>query len=132
MTDEQERAAVVAKGLTKAQKNWVRAASETVGGDWRLPAYVEHNRVSLPTIRAVERAGLVASGNYPPLMILSPLGLAVRQHLGTTLRDLTESGDFYSGTRAAWEQYRAAVNAGDWNEAMRFETGEVEGFHYDP
>lgn len=48
------------------------------------------------------------------------------------VRGLTESGDFYSGTPDAWARYRAAVEAGDWDEVMRFETGRVEGFCYVP
>ena len=53
-------------------------------------------------------------------------------NLDKLVRDLTESGDFYSGSQKAWAAYRAAVQVGDWETVMLFETGQKEDFRYDP
>lgn len=58
--------------------------------------------------------------------------LPSRASVPSAVRDLTESGDFYSATPAAWARYRAAVNASDWDEVMRHETGQYGDFRYAP
>ena len=67
----------IARSLTKAQREWIAAAKETLGGNMALPAYISGKRVQRLTVEAVERVG-IAAGNYPPLMFLTPLGLSVR------------------------------------------------------
>ena len=62
----------------------------------------------------------------------APAGLGDAATIPSALRDLTESGDFYSATPAAWARYRAAVNAGDWGEVLRHEQGEYGDFRYAP
>jgi hypothetical protein len=79
MTTEAES---VAKGLTKAQREAVKQASHVRFED----GYVLNDhydgtgvRVSLPTIRRLERVGVVTPAFWPPR--LTDLGLAVRAHL---------------------------------------------------
>lgn len=48
------------------------------------------------------------------------------------IRDLTESGDFYLGTKERWAEYRQAIDEGNWELVENMETGEVDGFEYDP
>jgi hypothetical protein len=48
------------------------------------------------------------------------------------IRDLTESGDFYSATAELWKQYRDAVNKNDWDFAQGLEEGNNPDFFYDP
>lgn len=49
-----------------------------------------------------------------------------------TIRDMTESGDFYEGTPEAWDRYRAAINSGDYATAQSMEEGFDLDFWYAP
>ena len=48
------------------------------------------------------------------------------------IRGLTESGDYYKGTESAWEEYKEAVQKGDWEKVLYLEEGNSEDFCYDP
>jgi len=48
------------------------------------------------------------------------------------IRDMTESGDYYSATAEKWEEYRKAWFDGDEDKVMFFEEGRDEDFYYDP
>lgn len=45
--------------------------------------------------------------------------------------DTTESGDRYKATPEDWQKYRDALEAGDWDTIMDFETGGGS-FEYAP
>lgn len=47
------------------------------------------------------------------------------------IRDLTESGDYYSATAELWKAYRDSVNT-DWELATQLEEGSNPDFYYDP
>lgn len=47
------------------------------------------------------------------------------------IRDRTESGDFYSGTKKLWEDYQKSVET-DWILAEKLEAGFDPDFYYDP
>lgn len=48
------------------------------------------------------------------------------------IRDLTESGDYYSGSKEAWQRYRDAWRTRDMALVYRMEEGAFEDFYYDP
>ena len=52
--------------------------------------------------------------------------------MADTIRDLTESGDFYDGTVEAWARYRAAIDRDDWETAQWMEEGNDPDFWYNP
>ena len=47
------------------------------------------------------------------------------------IRDLTESGDFYSATKEKWDEYRQAWASNDMKKVMFFEEGNDPDFYYD-
>jgi hypothetical protein len=47
------------------------------------------------------------------------------------IRDLTESGDYYSATAEKWKEYRDAINSGDHDKVMFLEEGQDKDFFYD-
>lgn len=49
----------------------------------------------------------------------------------TYIRDLTDSGDFYSATAELWKAYWNSVNT-DWELASQLESGSDPDFYYDP
>jgi hypothetical protein len=71
----------VVRGLTKAQRECVMSASETIGGNMQ----VWHSH--LGTIKSVWKKGLCSEPNYRGQAIEAPLGLAVRTHLKATQED---------------------------------------------
>lgn len=79
MTD-QERAATVAKGLTKAQRRLLLALDAHEYRDWKALS------VNVNTRNKLARLGLAWFDDSGPVQCyfmrrLSPLGLAVREHL---------------------------------------------------
>jgi hypothetical protein len=48
------------------------------------------------------------------------------------IRDLTESGDYYSATSEKWAAYHKAWNENDMATVMYFEEGNDDDFFYDP
>lgn len=48
------------------------------------------------------------------------------------IRDLTESGDFYEGTKEAWDRYHQAWADDDMALVKAMETGEHDDFYYAP
>lgn len=48
------------------------------------------------------------------------------------VRNLTESGDFYSATKEKWKEYHNAWDDGDMDKVMYLETGQDTDFFYDP
>jgi hypothetical protein len=49
------------------------------------------------------------------------------------IRDLTESGDYYSATEEKWEEYwKAWRSPCDMQKVMYFEQGNDPDFYYDP
>lgn len=48
------------------------------------------------------------------------------------IRDLTESGDYYSATPEKWDEYHQAWNDNDIKRVMYFEEGNDDDFYYDP
>lgn len=47
-------------------------------------------------------------------------------------KDLTESGDMYTGTREKWEEYWSAWDDGDLTKVEAMESGQDPDFFYDP
>lgn len=47
------------------------------------------------------------------------------------IRDLTESGDYYSATTEKWKEYYEAWNNDDMDKVMYLEEGNDEDFYYD-
>lgn len=50
----------------------------------------------------------------------------------TYRRQLTYSGDYYSGTPELWKSYWEAVENHDWDFVRHLETDDLADFYYDP
>ena len=48
------------------------------------------------------------------------------------IRAMTESGDYYSATKELWDAYHQAWKDNDMDLVMKFETGMIDDFRYDP